>query len=123
MYTDLLIKIKNAQKVGKKTLKARFSKMDKAVLEILGRYGFVGQVEVKGRPSKRFIFVDLRGKRQIEGCAFLSKPSLKQYIGYKEIRRVKGGHGLLVLSTPKGVLEGGAARKEKIGGQLLFEVW
>ena len=123
MYTDLLIKIKNAQQVGKKTLKTRFSKMDNAVLEILSKYGFVDSVEVKGRPAKRFIHVGLRGKRSMEGCRFLSKPSVKRYLGYREIRRVKGGHGILVLSTPKGIMTGGLAKKEKAGGELLFEVW
>src|SRR3989344_3254782 len=117
MYTDLLIKIKNAQQVGRKSLKTRFSKIDKTILEILSRHGFVGSVEVKGRPSKRFIFVELRAKRSIEGCKFLSKPSIKTFSGYREIRKVKGGYGCLVLSTSKGVMDGSVARKEKVGGQ------
>lgn len=123
MYTDLLIKIKNAQCVGKKTLKTRFSKQDKTIAEILERYGYVGEVEVKGRPSKRCIIIGLKSKRLMEGCKFLSKPSLRRYAGYKDIYRVKGGRGLLVVSTPKGVMEGGEAKKQKAGGEFLFEVW
>ncbi|MDP3725278.1 MAG: 30S ribosomal protein S8 [Nanoarchaeota archaeon] len=123
MYIDLLTKIKNAQSVGKRSLKTRFSKQDKAVAEILSRHGYVGAVEVKGRPSKRFIFVGLQGKRPVEGCKFLSKPSLREYTGYRDLYRVKGGHGILLVSTPKGVMEGREAKKEKVGGELLFKIW
>ena len=123
MYYDLLIKIKNAQRVGKKNLKTRFSKQDRAIADILGRNGYVEGIEVKGRPSKRCIILGLKSKRQIEGCKFLSKPSIRQYTGYNNLHRVKGGRGLLVVSTSKGIMEGRNARKEKVGGELLFEVW
>lgn len=123
MYINLLIKIKNAQAAGKKTLKARYSRIDKAIIDILEREGFVGDSETKGRPSKRYIFVELRAKRKVEGVKFLSKPSAHAYAGYKELKRVKGGHGALVVSTAKGIMTGENARKEKTGGELLFEIW
>ena len=97
--------------------------MDKVIAEILQRNGFIESVEVKGRPSKRFMFLDVRAKRKIEGVRFYSKPSVHQYIGYKEIKVAKGGHGLTVLSTPKGVMTGKQAKQEKVGGELLFQVW
>ncbi len=62
-------------------------------------------------------------ERDIRGLKFLSKPSRRLYVGYKEIKKVKSGHGLLVLSTSKGILSGEEAKKMKIGGQLLFEIW
>ena len=123
MYIDLLIKIKNAQVAGKKTLKSRFSRTDKAIADILGKEGFVGDSETKGRPSKRYIFVELRAKRKIEGVKFLSKPSVHTYAGYKELKKVKGGHGTLVVSTAKGIMTGERAKREKVGGELLFKVW
>ena len=123
MYIDLLTKIKNAKRVGKKIIKTRFSRQDKAIADILARYEFVGAVEVKGRLSKRFLFINLQSKRPIEGYRFLSKPSVRRYAGYKDTYYVKGGHGLLVLSTSKGLLEGREAKREKAGGELLFEVW
>lgn len=123
MYIDLLTKIKNAQAAGKKTLKSRYSKVDKAIVDILGKEGFVGNSETKGRPSKRYIFVELRAKRKIEGIKFLSKPSAHTYAGYEKLKRVKGGHGTLAVSTAKGIMTGESARREKIGGELLFEIW
>ncbi|MEK7478972.1 MAG: 30S ribosomal protein S8 [Patescibacteria group bacterium] len=123
MYIDLLIKIKNAQRAGKKSLKSRSSRRDKDIADMLSRHGFVGAVEVKGRPGKRFLIVGLQGKRAIEGAKFLSKPSVREYAGYRELGRVKGGRGLLVLSTPKGIIDGVTAKREKVGGELLFEVW
>ena len=123
MYIDLLTKIKNAQAVGKKVLKTRFSRTDKAIADILSREGFIESSEVKGRPSKRFIFINLRSKREIEGVRFLSKPSTHRYSGHKEIKSVKGGHGTLLVSTSKGIMTNKDARREKVGGELLFEIW
>ena len=123
MYIDLIVKIKNAQAAGKRTLKTRFTKVDKAVADILLRRGYVNSVETKGRPSKRFLFIGLKAERAIEGVRFLSKPSIHQYKGYKELRTVKGGYGTLVVSTPKGIMTGQGARREQVGGELLFEIW
>ena len=77
MYTDFLIKIKNAQMTGKKMMKTRSTRMDKVIAEILQRNGFIESVEVKGRPSKRFMFLDVRAKRKIEGRA--SKQNKKKW--------------------------------------------
>ncbi|MCX6788573.1 MAG: 30S ribosomal protein S8 [Candidatus Jorgensenbacteria bacterium] len=123
MYIDLLIKIKNAEAAEKYTLKTRYTKMDNAVTEILTRYGFVKSFDVKGKSYKKVIELELNEKHPIKGIKFLSKPSLRRYGGYDEFRRVKSGHGLLVVSTSKGVMSGDEAKKEKVGGQLLFQVW
>ena len=123
MYTDLITKIKNAKRAGKRTLKTRFNSNDKSISDTLQRSGFVGQIDVKGRPSKRFIFVDLKSARYIQGVKFHSKPSARIYIGYKEIKKVKNGFGVSVLSTPKGVMTGAEARRLKVGGEFLFEIW
>lgn len=123
MYIDLLIKIKNAEASGKTLLKARYTKMDKAILDILEKAGFVKKVEVKGRAPKKIIEIDFDGARAIDGLKFLSRPSLRRYKGYKDFRPVKGGRGLLIVSTPKGVMDGLTARRNKVGGQILFEIW
>lgn len=123
MYFDLITKIKNASNADKRVLKVRFSHMDKSIADILERIGFVSGVEVKGRPSKRFIFISLKSSRLIQGTKFYSKPSVRHYLGYREIKKVKGGHGFLFLSTPKGILIGDEARRAKVGGEVLFEIW
>lgn len=123
MYIDLLIRIKNAQAARRETLKVRYSKMDAAVAEILKARGFLKTVEVKGRAPKKIIEIIPNPERPIQGVKLMSKPSRRLYGGYRELRKVKGGYGLMILSTPKGIMPADAAKKEKVGGQLLFEIW
>lgn len=133
MYHDLLTKIHNAQRAAKPVVKVPFSNMDMAVAEILVTKGFVAAASKKGRSPKRVIEVDLKyteganaGGGQagaITGIKFLSVPSRRMYAGYKDLRRVKQGYGTAVISTPKGLMTADAARKQKLGGELLFEIW
>ena len=115
--------MKNAEAAEKYFLKTKYTKMDNAVVEILSRYGFVKNFEVKGKSYKKVIEMELNEKHSIRGIKFLSKPSLRRYGGYEDFRRVKSGHGLLVVSTSRGVMSGDDAKKEKVGGQLLFQIW
>lgn len=124
MYTDLLIRIKNARIARKASLKLPYNNFDFAVASILARHHFIGQVERKGQRIKRIMEITLEGsKRQFGGLKFISKPSRRIYVGYKDLRLVKRGLGVSVLSTPKGVIDGSEARKSKVGGELLFEIW
>ncbi|MFH1161872.1 MAG: 30S ribosomal protein S8 [Candidatus Jorgensenbacteria bacterium] len=123
MYIDLLIQLKNAARAGKRSVKVRFTKMDHQVAEVLQKYGFVKSVEVKGRLPRRVMEIDLNQERPIEGVNFLSRPSLKRYAGYRGFGRYRKGQGVLVLTTPRGILGAREAQKEKVGGQLLFKVW
>ena len=126
MYYDLLIKIKNAQKAKKDTLKVPYSNLDFAVAEILAKNSYLEAVAKKGRMPKRIIEIKLKytdGKGVISGLKLLSVPSRRLYSGYQELRPVKQGYGLRVLSTSKGLMTTQEAKKAKIGGQLLFEIW
>jgi len=127
MYFDLLTKIKNAQAVKKESIKMPYSNMDMKIAEILAANKFVESVEKKGRLPKRIIEVKLKyeadGHNGITDVKFLSTPSRRLYAGYRTFRPVRQGYGLSVVSTPKGIMTGAEARKEKVGGTLLFEVW
>jgi small subunit ribosomal protein S8 len=123
MYIDLLIKIKNAQRAGKEVLKTPATKLDKAVADVLAERRFVKKVELKGKSYKKYLEIELDGERKIDGLKFLSKSSVRRYSGYRDLAKVKGGFGTLVLTTPKGILTNEQAKKEKVGGQLLFEIW
>ena len=63
------------------------------------------------------------GKPKIRGVKRVSKPSRRVYISYKDARPVKSGYGLAIITTPKGILTDSEARKEKVGGELLFNIW
>ncbi len=126
MYIDLLTKLKNAQKAKKASIKMAYSNMDFAVAELLAARGLVASVTKKGRMPKRVMEVELKyenGVGGIGGMKLLSVPSRRLYVGYDKLRTVRQGFGLSVISTPKGIMTSSQARKEKVGGQLLFEIW
>lgn len=121
MYTDLLVKIKNGQMAKKENIRLRYSNMDMTVAEILAKSRYIDSVAKKGRLPKRIMEIKLNGK--LSNFKFISKSSRRIYVGYKDLKSVKQGYGLGVISTPKGIMTTSQARKDKIGGELLFEVW
>lgn len=128
MYIHILSQIKNAQMAGKASLKTPYSDLKLAILDLLVKNKFIEKVEVKGRKlNKRTIEVFLNKKgsdnRIVQDVQLVSRPSRRIYIGYKDIKPVKGGFGMLVLSTPKGVIRDKEARKLKLGGEVLFKIW
>lgn len=124
LYTDLLIRIKNAEAARKPNLKVPYSNLDFSVASILARHHFIKQVEKKGRGPKRVMEITLQGsKRQIDGMKFISKSSRRIYVGYKDLFTVRRGFGIAILSTPMGVIDSKEAKKNKVGGELLFEIW
>jgi len=127
MYINLLTQLKNAQAVKRESIKTSYSKMKEKILEVLKDNDYIESFERKGRGAKRILDIKLKyrsdGRGVIDGIKFISKPSRRLYIGYKDIRFVKHGYGLLFLSTPKGILTGKEARKMKVGGEALFEIW
>ena len=123
MYIDLINRIKNAQAARRRITRAPYTKMDAAIIMLLVKHGFVDKVSVVGRGAKKILKISLPAKRTVHEFQALSKPSIDRYAGVGDIRAVKGGRGLLVLSTPVGILEGQEARKQHVGGRLLFKVW
>jgi small subunit ribosomal protein S8 len=126
MYIDLLIQLKNAQAARKEWIKLPYSNLGLAIFELLLRYGFVSSVQKKGRMPKRIIEVHLKyadKEGKIRGIKIVTKPSVKVYKGYRELRPVRQGYGISVVSTSEGLMTGDEARKKKVGGQVLFEIW
>ncbi len=123
MYINLLVNIKNNQEAGKNFFKIPFSKIDLAVAELLLKQGYLKNVSAEGKAVKKVIEITLKEGKAVKGIKFVSRPSRRMYAGYKEIRSVKSGYGLEVISTPKGIMSDKEARKQKLGGQLLFKIW
>jgi small subunit ribosomal protein S8 len=123
---DMLTAILNAQKVKKETLKIPFSKIKLEIAKILKREGYIEEFEEKGRYKKSILIhlkYDEEGKPGISGAKKISKPGQRIYKGYLEIKRVKGGYGIAIISTSKGLMTDKEARKKKIGGEVICEVW
>lgn len=127
MVNNILTTIKNAQNAKKESVKFPYSNLDFAVSELLAKNGFVDSVAKKGRLPKRIIEVKIKynadGKGAITGVKSISKPSRRLYSGYKDLKNVKQGFGLSVLTTSKGIMTAKEAKQQKVGGQLLFEIW
>ncbi len=124
MYYDILAKLKNAVNGRKEKFMTPFSKMDLAVLQALVTAGYVKSAEKETVGKKHFISVRM-GKSKPTGINFkiISKPSRHFYADYRSLRPVKQSHGLAILSTSKGIMTNREARKQKVGGEYLFEIW
>lgn len=123
---DMIVRMKNAGDSRKDTTSFPYSKIKFDICEVLRDEGFIGTFAKKGKKVATSIEVELLypgDESRIKGVRKVSKPSRRIYQGAKDIRRVKNGFGMLVLTTPKGIMTGDTARKEKIGGEALFEIW
>ena len=118
--------MKNGSLAGKESVFLPYSKMKNAIALCLKKEGYVSNISKKGQNDQpvveiEVIYVDKKPK--ITEVERISKQSRRVYFGMKDIHRVRSGSGLLVLSTPKGILSGKEARKEQVGGEALFRVW
>lgn len=121
--TDMLNRIKNAQAVSRPTALIPFSNIKYEIAKILEKEGFVGLVEKKGRIPKKNIEITLKYPSVISGLKKISKPGQRIYASFKDIKSSKGKYGLVIISTSKGLMTGREIRKNRIGGEVLCEVW
>ena len=118
--------MKNGNFAGKESVQLPASKMKQAILECLKKEGYVSDISKKmkkNQPILEVTLVYIDKKPKITQVERVSKQSCRVYFGVKDIHRVRNGSGLLVLSTPKGILGGRDARKEQVGGEALFKIW
>jgi small subunit ribosomal protein S8 len=124
--SNMIISIKNAGLVNKPSVFIPYSKVKNAIALCLMKEGYVSSVSKKVRDGKPVIEIGLiyvNNKPKIQEVDRMSKQSRRVYLGMKDIHSVRNGSGLLVLSTPKGILSGKEARKEQVGGEALFKLW
>jgi small subunit ribosomal protein S8 len=123
--TDILIRIKNASARNKASISFPYSDLGMDISETLVRNGFTSGITRKGKKMKT-IELALAYENNIPKVADfkrLSKQSRRVYSSFRDIKPVKNGYGKLILSTPEGVKTGEEAKKAKVGGELLFEIW
>jgi small subunit ribosomal protein S8 len=123
MYYSLLSQMKNAIGARKDRITAPFSKMDFAVATALVEAGYLKSVDKEAVGKKNILVAKLAKKGTMNDFKIVSKPSRHFYMDYRSIRSVKQGHGVAVLSTSKGIMTDKQARKQKVGGEYLFEIW
>jgi small subunit ribosomal protein S8 len=122
----MITHIANAGHAGRDHTVVGYSRMKADIAEVLKEEGFIKSYSKKTQGAKSFLSIDLFVQNRIpkiKGVKRHSKPSKRVYKKSSEIRAVKQGYGLLVLSTPKGVMSGRKAKKEGLGGEALFSIW
>jgi len=126
MYYNILSELKNATRAKKDKVVFPFSKMDFAILKKLVDTGYVKSAEKEAAGRKNVISVRLAYKNKeaaMNDFKLKSKPSRHMYADYRSLPTIKQGHGISMLSTSKGIMTGAEAKKQKVGGEYLFEIW
>jgi small subunit ribosomal protein S8 len=123
---DLLARIRNAAQAEKIDMFVPYSKIKAEVVRILKDEGYIADYSVD--TSAAHPRIKITNKLVDHTCAItglrrISRPGLRRYVGADEIPRVLGGMGTSILSTPRGVMSGREAKKQKVGGELLAYVW
>lgn len=121
--SDMLNRIRNAQAVFQPKASIPFSKLKYKIAEILEKEGFIEKVEKRGRRAKRDFEITLKYPPTISGLRRISKPGQRIYARSKELKPVRGGYGIAIISTPKGLMTNKKARKQKLGGEILCQIW
>ena len=123
--SDMLTRIRNANRALLPTVELPHSKMKESIAGILKREGYINDFAVQGQPHKNLTLkLKYQGKKGvIEGLRRVSSPGLRRYVGSTEIPRVRGGLGVAVVSTSEGLMTGSQARKKNIGGELVCYIW
>jgi small subunit ribosomal protein S8 len=123
---DMLTRIRNAQMAGKKTVQMPASKLKAAVAAVLLDEGYIGGVDTIEVDGRRNLVVNLKyfnGKPVIAEIDRKSRPGLRRYSSRDELPKVRGGLGVAIVSTSKGVMSDRAARAAGVGGEVLCTVF
>ena len=125
--SDMLTRIRNAVMVHHSSVSIPASKTKESLLNLLKQEGFISDFKKNIEGSKSFFEVSLRyyddNSSVITGLKRISKPGLRVYSKKNDIPRYLGGLGVAFLSTPKGIMTGYNAKRQGVGGELLFFVW
>lgn len=124
--TDMLNRIRNAQAVAHTTVDVPFSNLKFEIAKILDKEDFIEKIEKANKKNRKVIEITLKYINKtpaISGMIRVSKPGQRIYIESSKIKRSKGGYGIYIISTSKGLMTNNEARKNKLGGELMCEIW
>jgi small subunit ribosomal protein S8 len=123
---DFIVKLKNASDVGKESIIVSYSELKEAILGLLEKEGYIKSFAKKGKKVHKTLEIvlayDEHGPR-VKGVERVSHLSKRVYAGVRDLKPVKQGHGVMVITTPNGIMTDAEARKQKVGGELLFKIW
>lgn len=123
--SDMLTRIRNAALARHERTLVPASKLKRNIAEILKNEGYIADVRAEG--DDRTLTIVLKYGRDrtsvIDGIRRISRPGRRVYVSHDRIPRVLSGLGISILSTSRGVMSDREARRQKLGGELLCEVW
>lgn len=123
---NLITKLKNAGNAGHESVTIPHSTLKAAICGVLQKEGFIKSCDERMEGGKKTLVISLIAENRIpkiKGVERISKPSKRIYKKAEEIRGVKSGYGALIISTSAGVMTGREAKKQKLGGEALFNIW
>jgi small subunit ribosomal protein S8 len=123
---DLIIRLKNGYGAQRQEVESPHSNFREEVLKKLVEIGYVKKYTVTGDKVKTLhitLQYDEAYSPALTDVKIYSKPGRRWYVAMKELKPVLGGLGYSILSTPKGILTHVEAKKNKVGGELLFSIW
>lgn len=133
--TDMLNRIRNALMVLHPQVSLPFSNLKYEIAKILEKQGLIEKIEKKGRKTKKILEITLKYQKEtpeegegkmkpvISGLKRISKPGQRIYARAGKMKPVRGGYGMAIISTPKGLMTDKEARKQKLGGEIICEIW
>ncbi|MCO5144111.1 MAG: 30S ribosomal protein S8 [Oligoflexia bacterium] len=123
---DLLTRIRNANMAGLDIVEAPVSRLKANIAKVLKDEGYIKNFRLVRSDGKHYLRIYLNidaGRKAITGIKRESKPGLRRYVNVGEIPTTLNGAGIVILSTPKGVMTGREAKKVRVGGELICSVW
>ena len=124
---DMLTRIRNAITARKAKVSIPSSKIKREIARVLEEEGFVSSYRFEDDDKQGLITIELRydqdNRNAIQGIRRKSRPGQRAYVRSQKMPRIRSGLGVAILTTSKGIMTERAARKNKVGGELLCEVW
>nr|AIN75517.1 ribosomal protein S8 [Campanula americana] len=128
---DMLTSIRNAHMARKTVVRIAFTNISESIVKILLRENFIENVRKHRENNKSFLVLTLNRKRngpysrniKTLNLKRVSRPSLRIYSNYKQIPKILGGMGIVIVSTSRGIMTDREARLERIGGESLCYIW
>ncbi|MGH9367337.1 MAG: 30S ribosomal protein S8 [Thermoanaerobaculia bacterium] len=125
--SDLLNRLRNAMRAGHDRVDVAASRLKEDLLQVMAEEGYIAsyrRLEENGRPLLRVgLKYDAEGEPVVEGLERVSRPGRRVYAAAKEIPEVLGGLGTSIVSTSRGIRSGRQAREERLGGEILCNIW
>lgn len=121
---DMLTRIRNTQAVKRPEVLIPFSKIKLEIAKILKKEGYVEEIIQKDKRTIKIILKYTKDKEPvISGLREVSKPGCRIYVSYKKLPKVLNGLGIAIISTSRGLMTDKEARRRKLGGEVICEVW